>query len=78
MKRYPCRAAALPPVQPVPQPVAELPRIQRYAHPIETRPSCTCAAQQRVLCTMQMQTQLLCAIKAELDEVLALLQAQQT
>lgn len=54
------------------------PEIRRWAHPIEVRPSqggTQCDAMQTVLCALAGQNQVLCAIKAELDEVYALLRA---
>lgn len=78
MKRYPCRTSARQSTAPQ-NTISPPPCVQRYAHPIETHTIGTsCTAEQRILCAIQMQTRLLCAIKTELDEILSLLQAQQT
>ncbi len=52
------------------------PEIRRWAHPIEIAPprgGGQCDAMQTVLCALAGQNQVLCAIKAELDEVYAML-----
>ena len=56
------------------------PQVRRYTHPIERSPQREprCDALQTVLCALAGQNQVLCAIKAELDEVLALLEQQKT
>ena len=54
------------------------PEVRRWTHPIEVKPpqdGVQCGAMQTVLCALAGQNQVLCAIKAELDEVYALLRA---
>lgn len=59
---------------------ANQPQVRRYTHPIErsAQRAPRCEALQTVLCALAGQNQVLCAIKAELDEVLALLEQQKT
>ena len=61
-------------------PAANQPQVRRYTHPIErsAQRAPRCEALQTVLCALAGQNQVLCAIKAELDEVLALLEQQKT
>lgn len=55
----------------------EASEIRRWAHPIETaqdRPGQNnCESMQAILCALAGQNQVLCAIKAELDEIYAIL-----
>lgn len=55
-------------------PVRRSPR--RYSHPIERRREGQCEPVQSILCALAGQNQVLCAMKAELDEILALLEQQ--
>ena len=52
------------------------PEPRRYSHPIERRREGQCEPVQSILCALAGQNQVLCAIKAELDEILALLEQQ--
>ena len=52
------------------------PEPRRYSHPIERRREGQCEPVQSILCALAGQNQVLCAMKAELDEILALLEQQ--
>ena len=52
------------------------PELRRYSHPLERRREGQCEPVQSILCALAGQNQVLCAMKAELDEILALLEQQ--